>query len=307
MPSAPILITGVNGFLGRHLLDELVLQGLGGGVIGLDCRAAEKPAPVRTIVADIADRAALVDLIKDILPGTVFHLAGTFNDQDLASLYRTNVVGTSNLIQAVSSIPKKVRIVLASSAAVYGRVRPDQNPIAERLPPRPVSHYGISKAAMEMTANIFSRRYPHVDIVTGRLFNLIGRGVSSGLLPGRLKENILRIAKTGQDRTIHLGNLSSYRDFLDVRDAARAFLLLAQRGKRNTVYNVASGKKTRIKTLVSLFLKQAKADIEVVTDAALLKPNDPPMVYANITRMRTRTGWRPAVALERTIRDFLAE
>jgi len=171
---------------------------------------------------------------------------------------------------------------------------------------RPVSHYGISKAAMEMIMNLFSPQCPHMDIIVGRLFNLIGQGMSADLLPGRLKKKINQLFGTEQDKTIHMGNLCSYRDFLDVRDAARAFVLLAKKGKKNNAYNVASGRRTQIKELVGFFMNQAKEKIKVVSDDSLFKPIDPPMVIADISKIGRHIGWQPAIDLEKSIENFMA-
>ena len=257
-----ILITGSNGFFGRHLTSYLIENCPETEmIIGLDLHEETHQSSAEFIACDITDFDSLKRIIFDFQPNTIFQLAGTFNQNDLAALYKINVIGTDNLVRSSFLLSKKVRIILASSAAVYGDVPSEDNPITEEIKVNPVTHYGISKAAMEMVGNIYGQGQKDVEVIVARMFNLVGTGISSYLLPGRLAKKMREAMQSHDGKILKIGNIHPVRDFVDIRDAIEAYLLLAIKGKKNNVYNIGSGIGTKIEELVELFINNANSGI----------------------------------------------
>lgn len=301
-----IFITGASGFLGRHLISYLFQSYRDSEIIGADLHEPYSEFPAKFIKFDITDYDTAKEIIDRIQPHTIFHLAGTFNQKDLIHLYKINVIGTENLIKAVTFLSEPTTIILSSSAAVYGLLKSENNPVKENLKVNPVSHYGISKVAMEMIGNIYAQRQSHLEIIIARAFNLIGPGLSSLLLPGYLTEEVRKVLKINKKKIIRVGNINPYRDFLDVRDAVKAYISLALRGEKNNIYNVGSGIGTKIKDLVDLFVKSVDSDIQIISDPALYKEDDPEIIVADISKIQKRTGWKPQIDLKKSVQAIIS-
>jgi len=301
-----ILITGVNGFFGKYLSSHLTLNYPESQIYGTDIiEKALSLSSIEFLRSNLVDTEDTNKTVARIQPDTVFHLAGIFDRGDLGSLYQINVIGTDNLMQALAKLSKNIKVILASSAAVYGEIRVEDNPVSEDIPMSPVSHYGISKMAMERTGAIYGKKYSHLDIIAARTFNLIGVGLSPMLLPGKLSQKISDVAKSSEQKTINVGNTHTVRDFIDVRDAVRALTLLAIQGKKNNAYNIGSGKGIKIEDLINLFIKSIDPSIEVISDQSLCKENDPEIVTASIFKINNHTGWTSEISLEESVSTLM--
>ena len=301
-----ILITGVNGFCGKHLSSYLSQENPEVEIFGIDINKNSDSLPdIKFIKSDITDYDSIKTIIAQIQPDTVFHLAGTFDYGDLVSLYKINVIGTENVMKAMGSLSKNVRLILASSAAVYGIVFPKDNPIDEEKRVSPVSHYGISKLAMEMIGKMHGQKNENLKIIIARTFNLIGQGLSPLLFPGKLAKQIFEVSRMEGKKAIHVGNIQTIRDFIDIKDAAKAFSLLAIHGKENDIYNIGSGEGRKIKELIDLFINTVDPSIEVIVDRNLYKEIDPEKSIADITKIKSHTEWVPQTTLEESVLDII--
>jgi GDP-4-dehydro-6-deoxy-D-mannose reductase len=212
-----------------------------------------------------------------------------------------NVLGTQNLFEAVLSLDRRPWMLLGSSSAVYGS-HPD--PIDEGSPISPATFYAITKAAQELVAlqDQFAR---DLTVAITRTFNLVGPGLQEKLLLGDAARQIVRIER-GDVASLNLGNLDTRRDFLDVRDAARAYVLLAQAAGTG-IYNVCSGTSYSVRESIGMLTRLAEVDIDVKVEKGRLRSSDVATQVGSHERLTEATGWEPRIPLEQSLADLLAE
>ena len=290
------LITGISGFVGRHLRDELIREGW--DVFGFDTR----PAGENVFVGNLSDRAALTRAVADCQPDAVFHLAGIIKSQDLQAYYASNLFGTLNLLDAVLQMEKQPKVVLASSSAVYGLTRSARS-ITERSPLRPVTEYAVSKVAQETAALRYHYAF-WLDVVIARMFNLLGPGQSPDLACSSFARQIA-LAEISEQNEIVTGNLDAKRDFVDVRDAARAFALLAEKGEAGQIYNVCSGNAVSIQQCLSEMMLRSKKQLSARVDPARVQKNDVPVQVGSFQKVQKAAGWNPRIPLHESLADLL--
>lgn len=301
-----ILVTGAAGFAGRHLVRELLAA-------GHDVRTTDA-APAADLPgyapADLRDADALRALVRAARPDAAIHLAAISFVPDAAKdpdlLRDVNVGGPVRLAEALLDEAPAARLAFVSSAQVYGTALPgDPAELDERAPLRPASPYARSKADAERAlAELAAAR--GLRLVVLRPANHTGPGQAPKFVAPAFARQALAAAR-GSLREIRVGNLDSVRDFSDVRDVVRAYRLAVERGVDGGTYNVSSGAMLRIGDLLSrlLGLAGAPADVAVRCDPALFRPADA-VPRLSTARLRAETGWSPAVPLDRTLRDLLA-
>ena len=289
-------ITGISGFVGRHLRDELICEGW--DVLGFDIR----PAGENVFVGDLSDRAALTRAVVDCQPDAVFHLAGIIKSTDPKAYYTSNLFGTLNLLDAVLQMEKRPKIVLASSSAVYGLTK-SARPITERSPLLPVTEYAVSKVAQETAALRYHYAFG-LDVVVVRMFNLLGPGQSPDLACSAFARQIA-LAEVSEQNEIVTGNLDAKRDFVDVRDAAHAFALLAEKGEAGQTYNVCSGNAVAIQGCLSEMMLRSKKQLSARVDLARVQKNDVPVQVGSFQKLKKVTGWNPRIPLHESLADLL--
>ena len=252
-----IVVTGASGFSGHYLISHL-RQSSSDEIV---CTARRAPASAECIACDLQDGNAIDALMDKIRPARVYHLAGTFsNDYEID--YRANVLSTRNLLQAILKKNFECRILLLGSAAEYGAIRLDENPINEEQPLRPVSAYGLSKVFQTYMMKFFFVAHK-MDVVMARPFNLLGPGMSEKLFVGHVERQI-ELYKAGKIERISVGNLDHRRDYIRVEKAIEAYVRIMQRGKSGEIYNVGSGQSILLRDLLGQILEQhgiAKASI----------------------------------------------
>jgi GDP-4-dehydro-6-deoxy-D-mannose reductase len=302
-PSRTALITGAAGFCGRHLAAELLAAGY--GVAGLD-RVEAPIAGVATYRSDLADGEQMEWVLRTVRPAVVFHLAAlTDPGRPYEELHRANALGTLALLDAVRKESPDALVLVTSSSSVYGAVAFGELPIRERHEFRPASAYAASKVAQEMVAYQYAAEHS-LRLVRARPFNLTGPGESAGFVTSAFARQIAAIEAGRQPPVVRTGSLDTVRDFLDVRDAVRAYRLLAEAGEPGRVYNVCSGHPTGTRQLLHLLLDLSRvAPIAVETDESRLRRADVPIQIGDNAALRRRTGWSPEIALERTVEDVL--
>jgi GDP-4-dehydro-6-deoxy-D-mannose reductase len=292
------LITGINGFVGGYLLAELFENGY--DVTGLDIKGGDQ-------AVDLLDKDAVGKEIGKAKPDVIFHLAGMSSVgaswEQPQRFVDVNVKGTINLLEAVRAVKPDIRVLIVGSSDEYGKVRPEDCPIKETLPVRPVNPYAISKLAQENFAVLYARAYD-MQIVLTRSFNHTGPGQRRGFVIPDFCERIVKIER-GADRNMGVGNLGARRDFSDVRDVVRAYRVLIERGRAGEVYNVGAGSAYDIGELLTRLTSMSEANINVYADKAKMRPVELPLIQSDISRLAADTGYKPRYDIMDTLRDTL--
>jgi GDP-4-dehydro-6-deoxy-D-mannose reductase len=219
--------------------------------------------------------------------------------------FEVNALGTLQLLEAARSLPTPPRVLLIGSAEVYGKVRPDQVPITEDTPLRPVTPYAASKVAAEYLGMQAFLAYG-LPVLSARAFNHIGPSQAGGFVVADLARRIVEARKDGTT-TLRVGNLSVRRDFTDVRDVVRAYRLLVEKGAAGEAYNVCSGLDTAIDELAQRLLELSGADLTLETDPDLVRAVDLPVLKGDRTKIEQATGWKPEIPLDQTLTDVLRD
>lgn len=282
-----VLLTGRNGFTGQYV--TAALEAAGYEVFGLERRQGDARMHV-----DLLDRDAVRAAVDDIAPEVVIHLAAIafVAHGDVDAIYRVNVVGTRNLLDALASTPARPRlVVLASSANVYGNA--DVEPITEATPPAPVNDYAVSKLGMEYVARLWMDRLP---IVIVRPFNYTGVGQSAQFLIPKIVAHFQRRADV-----IELGNTGVARDFSDVRDVAQAYLAVVRAAPVGEVLNICSGIGYSLNDVLELMADIAGYRIEVRVNPAFVRSSDVARLVGSSARLAALTGWQARYPLIQTL------
>lgn len=305
-----ILITGIGGFVGGHLAQHLRAVSPGSIIHGTVLFRGQA-APDASVIyheLDLKDARAVSQLIADVHPDHVYHLAAQASPRrSFAEPWETlenNIRAQLNLIEACLALSPLPRLLIVSSAEIYGPVQPEQLPIDETAPFRPTSPYGVSKVAQDMLGLQYYLSHG-LPVIRARPFNHFGPGQSEGFVAPDFAIQIARIEAGQQEPIIRVGNLSAQRDFTDVRDVVRAYRLLMERGAAGEAYNIASGCSYSIQQLLEILLKHSSAVIEVQPDPARLLPIDVPIIRGDARRLRAATGWEPTIQFEDTLLDIL--
>ena len=289
------LITGVSGFVGRHLVEHL--RAMGDDVEGCD-RADGS--------VDIGDLVSVKKAVERVHPEVVYHLAG-WSDVGGSwaapvEVFRANAEGTLNVLLACAESGVE-RVLAVSSADVYGIVRDDDLPITEDAPLRPVTPYAASKVAADYLA-LQAWLGTGLPVLRARAFNHLGPGQLPRFVAPALAERIARNELDG-GTVVPVGNLTARRDFTDVRDVVRAYRLLIERGEPGEAYNICSGRAVSVQELAEALLTMTREPMELKPDPELERPVDVPVLLGDYSRLRAATGWTPTIPLEQTLEDLL--
>ena len=298
------LVTGGNGFVGRHLVAALRARGYSVLSAGRESDLGELDLPL-----DLADLSNLRAVLEIAQPEVIFHLAAQAfvpdANRDPLGTYDTNALGTARLFEAARLPAVAPRILVVSSGEVYGSRPPSDYPLAETLAVSPATPYAASKAAAEAFALAACRTYGIPAIVV-RSFNHIGPGQDARFAVPSFARQLAAIA-AGAEPVLHVGNLKALRDFLDVRDVVSAYISLAERGEAGTCYNVCSGIAVEIEEVLRLLIGIAHVPVSVREDPARMRPSDVPLSYGDNARLRGATGWAPRFSLSESLRDVFAD
>lgn len=299
-----VLVTGVSGFVGRHVARQLLDEGseVSATVWG---ETLEVPG-VELHEADVRDRAAVEAVVEAVRPEVIIHLAGLSHVGDSWSrpgdYFQVNVLGTENVVRAASVPGRGARVLIASSGEVYGLVPEEEQPIPESRMPAPASPYALTKAAAERVALAL----PGSAAVIVRSFNIIGPGQEARFALPSFAGQLAAIHRGEQAPVIHVGNLSARRDFLHVAAAARAYTLLAREGEPGAVYNLASGRAVSIAEALDALVRVSGVDATIEQDPARMRAVDQPLLAGDATRLRA-LGWCAEPGFDRAIEDLWRE
>jgi len=290
------LVTGSEGFVGRHLTAHL--EASGDEVIGVDLVDG----------IDITDPDATHALVADIAPDVIYHLAGWADVggswKAPVAAFRANAEGTLNVLGAATEADVQ-RVLAVSSADVYGKVDVAELPLDESSDLRPASPYAASKVAADYLGlqAWLGRGLPVLRV---RAFNHLGPGQTDKFVAPALASRIARAERDGGE-VLTVGNLSARRDFTDVRDVVRAYRLLMVSGEPGEAYNVCSGLDLAVQELADELLAMAKVPLRFETDPELLRPVDIPVLRGSHEKLTRATGWEPAIAIGQTLADLLED
>ncbi|MBI5428712.1 MAG: GDP-mannose 4,6-dehydratase [Nitrospinae bacterium] len=305
------LITGVNGFAGSHLAD-LLLAGNEevAGVArdpGKDGNIRHVRDRVRVVAGDVRDAGRLKQILRDVRPDRIYHLASvTFLPAvsgDWRAAFETVFFGTQNLLEAVKETRPDARVLWVGSSEEYGLPPPEELPVRETCPLRPISLYGAGKAAAEALVHSYVQR-DTLDVVLARPFNHIGPRQDGRFACASFARQVAAIS-AGTPPVLKVGNLQAQRDFTDARDTVRAYRALMEFGKSGEVYNVCSGQSLSVQSLLDGLLKLIGVAVKVEIDPERYRPEAPSKFYGDYSRLNRDTGWRPEISLETTLRDLL--
>ncbi len=298
------LVTGATGFLGSHLVDTLVARG--DEVTALVREAGRSgstwPAGVKTVTADLTDRAAMTDALNRAAPEQIFHLAAqsypTLSWQDPQDTFRANLTGTVVLLEAMRAWGGSARLMVVSSSAIYTS---STRPIPEDGDHVPASPYGVSKLAADFSASLYHLRYG-MNVVRVRPFFLIGPRKRADVCADFARR--IALAEQSGQGAIAVGQLDVVRDFLDVRDGLSGLVAIMERGVSGEAYNVCSGHGHTLGEVLAGFKSLALVPIQEVVDPDLLRPVDEPVKVGDPARLKG-LGWTPACTLSDSLRAIL--
>jgi GDP-4-dehydro-6-deoxy-D-mannose reductase len=306
------LITGINGFVGGYLAEHLLASGEW-QIWGLSRQdKLEQPHlrnSVQHVNGDLAEVEPLNAILQTVAPDVIFHLAGQSNVPrsfaDPAGTITNNVLSTLILIEAALKCEPAPLLVIVGSQEMYGLVTPEDLPINELTPLRPVNPYAVSKATVDLLAYQYFVSHK-ARTIRLRPFNHIGPRQSERFVSSAFAAQIARIEAGLQEPLLRVGNLAAERDFTDVRDMVAAYESAARAGVPGEAYNIGSDRTVSVQYLLDVLLSLSRVPIRVEPDPARMRPADVPRVVCDSRRFRATTGWKPCISIEQTLSDLLA-
>jgi len=307
-----VFITGAGGFVGGHLVHHLLT------IPGLSLHAAVyEPSgkhpkldhlPIAQYELDLRSAGAVRSIIEAVRPDVILHLAAMadvgYSFRNPWETLENNIVSQVNLFQAVEMCKLDARILVVSSAEVYGAYGGDGRPLDENTPFRPNNPYSVSKVTQDMLALQYYLSHG-MQTIRARPFNHIGPGQKRGFVASDFASQIAAIEAGQREPVMYVGNLAAERDFTDVRDVVRAYFLMLTRGQPGEVYNVAGGQSYSVQYLLDTLLGFSTARIEVRQDPDRMRPSDVPRRVGDARKLRQHTGWEPVIPFEQSLLDIL--
>jgi len=306
------LITGITGFVGSHLAEYLIRENV--EVYGTS-RWRSKTDNTDHLLgkiilqeADLLDAHSLYSIIDKVRPDFIFHLAAksyvVTSWASPANTMETNLTGAVNLFEAVRKTGHDCTIQIACSSEEYGKVLPNEVPIKETNPLRPLSPYAVSKIAMDYLGYQYHESYG-LKVIRTRGFNHTGPRRGDVFAESTFAKQIAEIEKGKREPVVMVGNLTAERDYTDVRDMVRGYYLAVLKGKPGEVYNICTGHAWKIQKVLDFLLGLSKVKIEVKEDPERLRPSDVPVLIGDNTKFVKQTGWQPEIPFEKTLTDLL--
>lgn len=299
-----ILVTGATGFAGSYLMERLLEQGM--DVVGTSAKVANDP---NLISLNLLGYTGVKQALKEIKPAMIYHLAA-FSSPGLSFQSPVKAINETleiqiNLYEACLDLGLRPRFLVISSGQIYGKTTtPADLPFTEESEVDFNSPYDVAKFAQENLANLYAKR--DIESIIARPFNHLGPRQQLGFLLPDLAKQIAELEQSPDAAaTLKVGNLSSKRDFTDVRDIVRAYQLLAEKGEPGEVYNICTGQAVAGQQILEMLLALARKPIKVEPDPTRMRPSDMPELYGDSAKLRQATGWQPQIALTQTISETL--
>jgi GDP-4-dehydro-6-deoxy-D-mannose reductase len=308
------LITGITGFAGSHLAEYILAEHPGVEVFGtfrwrsrMD-NVEHLDKKIHLVEADLRDYTSMHHAVEVTRPDYIFHLAAqsfvpsSWNAPNDTIV--TNATGQTNLFEAVRALKLDPVIQIACSSEQYGLVLPDEVPIKETNPLRPLSPYAVSKVAQDFFGYQYFQSYG-MRIIRTRGFNHTGPRRGHVFVTSNFCSQVAAIELGLQEPVIRVGNIEAIRDFTDVRDMVRAYWLAVTKAKPGEVYNIACGSGISIRAMLDLVLSFSTVEVRTEVDPERLRPSDVEILIGDSSKFRAATGWEPRIPFEQTVRDLL--
>lgn len=312
MSEKTIIITGGGGFVAPYVAREFRSAGIN---VRLVVRDGKKPPfeGVEFVETDLSQPGSSDQFVEGLTPEAVvglIHLAGYSHVgqswAEAATACESNIIATVNAFEGLKKLnPPSSRFIFASSAEVYGKFDPKELPLSEFTPINPSSPYGVSKYVAENLLKSLAHQ-SNIELIVARCFNHIGPSQDPSFALPSFADQIAAIEMGEATELIH-GNLETSRDFLDVRDVARAYRLLFEKGRRDDTYVVASGQSHRIREMVERMIAITGIEVTMRADASRFRVSDTMELRGDPDKLKRETGWEPKIPLETTLADILAD
>lgn len=308
MAEKKALIIGAAGFVGNYLMDYIQAERPWSVSVTKLSHENIRKDSVEVYDLNILDFDSVLTLLKQLRPDYIFHLAA---QSSVALAWKNpeltidvNIKGTQHVLEAVRQLDYKPRLLLVGSGEEYGHVEPEQIPIRENTLLRPGNIYAATKAFQNMIGKIYASAYG-MDVLSVRAFNHVGPNQAPQFVVADFCKQVAEIEKGKQEPVIRVGNLAARRDFTDVRDVVRAYVLLMEKGAAGETYNVGTGQAVPIEYILNEILKLSTKEIEVKVDPAKFRPVDVPVIEADVRKLCQCTGWQREIELGQTLRETL--
>jgi len=298
-----ILITGITGFVGTHLLNFLRDKDF--QIFGTSLSSEKEEGNIKIFKLDLLDEESVAKVLKDTSPDYIIHLAALASPKksfdNPKEFLHNNTDVQLNLLEGIKKITSNPRVLVISSGEIYGQQ--EILPINEKASLRPTSPYSVSKITQDYLALQYFLA-AGMDIVRARPFNHIGPGQADDFVVASFAKQIAEVEK-GIKPVVKVGNLEAKRDFTDVRDMIKAYLLLLDKGNAGEVYNIGSGKSYKIQFILDTLIEMSGKKICIEEDPARMRPSDIPDIVCDTTKINSATSWKTEIPIEDTLRDTL--
>lgn len=305
------LITGISGFVGSHLTEYLMANTdweIAGTVFGPYDSIADLYGQLELYPAELSRLDVMTFVLEQAQPDVIFHLAAqplvSASFRDPWGTLETNIRLQLNVLEGVAQVKPDCRVLVIGSAEEYGLISPEDLPIDEDTPLRPLSSYGISKVAQDLLGLQYHLTHK-LHIVRARPFNHIGPRQRVGFVAPDFASQIAAVEAGLHPPIIEVGNLDARRDFSDVRDVVRAYVMLITHGEPGQVYNVGSGESHSIEEVLDSLLAMSQVSIKVTQDPERLRPAEIPDIICDATRIQQNIGWQTTIPFKESLRDVL--
>ncbi len=310
-----VLITGITGMAGSHLVEYILANHPDYEVHGTRRWRADfsniSDEVYEQIVlheCDLKDQSNVINVMQKVRPDKIFHTAAqSFVRSSWDSPHETfvnNTISQMNIFEAVRITKCDPTIQICCSSEEYGMVYPDETPITEENPLRPLSPYATSKVAQDFMGYQYTQSYG-LKIIRTRAFNHEGPRRGHAFITSNFALQVARIEAGIREPTLWVGNLKTKRDFTDVRDMVRAYWLATEKCESGEVYNICSGNAIEMQEVLDFYLAASSVPIKVEIDPDRLRPSDVPLLHGDCTKFKKATGWEPEIPIEKTFQDTL--
>lgn len=302
------LIIGAAGFVGNYLIDHIQKNCVWSITVTKMKHEDISINGVEIRDLNILEYDEVKELITDVRPDYIFHLAAqssvALSWKNPGLTVDVNIKGSLNVLDCIRDLDYNPKVLLIGSGEEYGHVKESEIPINEDNTLRPGNLYAVTKACQNMIGNIYANAYG-MNVVMVRAFNHIGPNQTPQFVVADFCKQVAEIECRKRESVIRVGNLAAKRDFTDVRDVVRAYVLLIESGQAGENYNVGSGNAVSIQEILDKIVQFSTTPVTVEVDASRMRPIDVPVIEADITKLKKNTGWSPQISLESTLKETL--
>lgn len=303
-------ITGISGFAGSHLAEQLLEKGYQVAGTYLSEESLEllpNKDKINLHKLNLLEENKTEEIIEKERPDFLFHLAALISPKasfdNPKETFVNNICAEINILEAVKKLAFETKILIVSSGEIYGLVSKEDLPIDEQTPFNPTNPYAVSKLAQDFLGLQYHLSYK-LNIIRVRPFNHAGPRQSPSFVISAFAKGIAEIEK-GKKKVLPVGNIKSKRDFSDVRDMVKAYVLAVEKGQIGEVYNLGGGKSYVISQILEMLKGMSSSRIEVSEDPSLMAPADNPELICDYSKFERETGWKPQIPIEKTLSDTL--